>query len=270
MFMTEPQPNRPFRWTQAPTTPWGAALVCDPLAEIAPHLFTVGNLQLRDDHAEWSAVAAAFGITTQRIRLIRQVHGVAVAAARNGVAPPPVAPEADVIVSDDASVAVAVRVADCAPVLIADSRLGNVCAVHAGWRGTMLGAVKQGVRALIEVLETRPSDLVAAIGPCLGPCCGEVGPEVVDAFRANGHDQASLEAWFSPGASGRPYLDLWKANRDQLVAAGVAAENVHIAGLCSKTHAGLMHSYRAEGQRAGRMLGIIRKRPVSRGKRVTL
>ena len=60
--MTEPQPNRAFRWTQAP---WGAALVCDPLAEIAPHFFTVGNLQLRDDPNEWAKVARAMEVTPE-------------------------------------------------------------------------------------------------------------------------------------------------------------------------------------------------------------
>ena len=116
------------------------------------------------------------------------------------------------------------------------------------------------VRALGTELGSKPSDLVAAIGPCLGPCCGEVGPEVVDAFRAAGHNTRALERWFSDGATGRPYLDLWQANRDQLTTAGLTDDAVFVAGLCSKTHAGLMHSYRAEGQKAGRMVGIIRKR----------
>jgi YfiH family protein len=259
--MTEPQPNRAFRWTQAA---WGAALVCDPLAEVAPHLFTVGNLQLRDNPDEWAAVARAMDVTPDQVLLIRQVHGATVAFVRRGVPDAWTMPEADAVISDDLSAAIAVRVADCAPVLIADRRLGVVAAIHAGWRGTMQSIVVEGVKALTRKLRSKPSDLIAAIGPCLGPCCGEVGPEVVDAFRAAGHSERVLANWFSNGASGRPYLDLWQANRDQLMAAGLSEDAVFVAGLCSKTYAGLMHSYRAEGQKAGRMVGIIKSRAVVR------
>ena len=76
------------------------------------------------------------------------------------------------------------------------------------------------------------------------------------------HGEKVLERWFSDGATGRPYLDLWQANRDQLVASGLSEDAVFVAGLCSKTYGGLMHSYRAEGQKAGRMVGIIKSRAV--------
>jgi YfiH family protein len=253
--MTEPQPHHAFRWTRAR---WGPALVCEPLATIAPHLFTVGNLQLRDNPAEWAAVADAMKVTPGKVRLIKQVHGAAVAVVRRGDPETWTTPEADAVTSDDPAAAIAVRVADCAPVLIADRRLGVVAAIHAGWRGTMQSIASAGVKALIEEMGSKPADLIAAIGPCLGPCCGEVGPEVVETFRAAGHGPHALERWFSEGATGRPYLDLWQANRDQLTGVGVPEDSVFVAGLCSKTYAGLMHSYRAEGAKAGRMVGIIR------------
>jgi YfiH family protein len=156
-------------------------------------------------------------------------------------------------------VAIGVRVADCAPILLADRRTGAVAAIHAGWRGTVERAAIAGVQALSAEFGAEPNDLVAAVGPCLGPCCGEVGPEVVDAFRAAGHDAHQIAAWFSPSPSGRPYLDLWRANRDQLAAAGIAPANIHIAELCTRSHPDVFHSYRAAGQNAGRMLGVIRK-----------
>src|SRR5688500_5432652 len=71
MFMFQPQPNRAFEWTQAP---WGPALRCVPLQRVAPHLFTVGNLQLRDDDTEWKAVAGMLDVPPGRLFLIRQVH----------------------------------------------------------------------------------------------------------------------------------------------------------------------------------------------------
>jgi YfiH family protein len=253
--MIQPQPSGGFAWTQAS---WGPALKCAPLLEVADHLFTIGNLQLRDDPSEWDEVARAMDVATEQVLLIRQVHRVDVATARRGRVGAWQRPEADVIVSDDPDAAVGVRVADCAPILIGDRRRCAVAAIHAGWRGTVQRAAITGVRRLTAEFGSNPKDLVAAVGPCLGPCCGEVGEEVVDAFRQAGHDRIDVDAWFSPAPSGRPYLDLWRANRDQLRAAGVPADQIHVAALCTKTHADWLHSYRTAGAHAGRMAALIK------------
>jgi YfiH family protein len=250
-----PKPTDGFEWTQAP---WGSALRCRPLLEVAPHLFSTANLQLKEDAREWNLVASALGVPPDRVLLVRQVHRAGVAIARRGRPGEWIRPEADVIISDDPSAAIGVRIADCAPILIADRRRSAVAAAHAGWRGTVQRVAMSAVRALTTEFGSDPADLVAAVGPCLGPCCAEVGSEVVDAFRDAGHGEGDLDTWFRTGASGRPYLDLWMANRRQLEAAGVRPDNVHVAGLCTKTHAGLLHSYRVTGERAGRMVGVIR------------
>lgn len=208
----------------------------------------------------WDTVASRMGVAAERLRLIQQVHGVSVALARAGSAAAWPRPEADVIVSDDPDSAIGVRVADCAPVLIADRRQGVVGAVHAGWRGTMKAAASVAVKAMGEHFGSRPRDLVAAIGPCLGPCCGEVGPEVVDLFRDAGHAPRDLARWFAPGETGRPYLNLWNANRDQLERAGIPSSQIHSAEICTKTHAAVLHSYRVQGPGVGRMVGVIRAR----------
>ena len=257
MFMPELQPSGAFEWTQAAG---GRALRCRPLLAYAPHLFTSRDLTLRDSHAEWSAVAEAVGADAARLRLISQVHGVGVAVVRPGNAAPSIRPEADIIISDDPDTAIGVRVADCAPVLLADTRLGGVGAAHAGWRGTMQGAVGHAVAAMRDHLGSRPADLIAAIGPCLGACCGEVGPEVVEAFTQAGHARQAIARWFQPGQGDRSHLDLGLANRDQLAAAGVPPDRIFDAGLCTKSHATLFHSYRAHGAGAGRMAGVIRAR----------
>jgi YfiH family protein len=231
-----------------------------PLAGLADHLFTAGNLQLRDNEQEWAAVAGVLQVAPADILLIRQVHRADVAVARYGRVGSWHRPDADVIVSDDPSVAIGVRVADCAPILLADRDRRAVAAVHAGWRGTVERAAMAAVRALTDGFGVVPGALVAAIGPCLGPCCGEVGAEVVDTFRAAGHDSHDITAWFSPSPSGKPYLDLWRANRDQLAAAGISPANIHVAALCTKSHSELFHSYRAAGPHAGRMLGVIKKK----------
>ena len=79
-------------------------------------------------------------------------------------------------------------------------------------------------------------------------------------FTEAGHADATVERWFATGPSGRPYFDLWQANRDQLEAAGVGRERIFSAGLCTRSHPDVFHSYRAKGPEAGRMLGIIRAR----------
>lgn len=205
-------------------------------------------------------MAGLIGVGAERLLLVRQVHGAAVAIAGRGRPDPWSRPEADVIASDDASSAIGVRMADCAPVLVADRRTGVAAAAHAGWRGTVQRAAATAVEALRARFGSHPSDLVAAVGPCLGPCCGEVGPEVVQAFIDAGHSRASVGRWFSTGPAGRPYVDLWRANADQLEAAGIPGQHIHVARLCTKTHADVLHSYRAAGEESGRMVAIIRPR----------
>ena len=238
-------------------------LQCRPLLELADHFFTAGDLALRADDREWTAVAQQIGLPLEQLFLIRQIHRADVAVARRGRTGRWDRPDADAIVSNDPSNAIGVRVADCAPILLADRRGGAVGAVHAGWRGAVQEAAAAGVEAMTREFGSAPRDLIAAIGPCLGPCCGEVGPEVVEAFREAGHGKDRIARWFASGPSGRPYLDLWRANADQLEAAGLEAGNIHVAGLCTKTHAGVLHSYRAEGERAGRMAGVIRARALA-------
>ena len=232
-------------------------LRCRPLLEIADHFFTAAPLQLRKDD-EWTELAAFAGVPRSRLRLLHQVHGraIAVSAAENtdGWAPP----EADGVVSNDSDVALVVRVADCAPVLLADRRLGVAAAVHAGWRSTLQRIVAAAVATMREQYGTRPADLVAAIGPSLGECCGEMGGEVVEAFRAAGHHPADVARWFSAAAGERPHFDLWGANRDQLEACGVPPDAIFVSGLCTRTYDDVFHSYRARGQEAGRMAGVIR------------
>jgi polyphenol oxidase len=277
-----PRPAEHFAWVPAP---WGAVLQCEPLAALAPHFFTTRSLgfvptavprqgQAQDD---WGRVAAAIGVTPARIHRMHQVHGcTAVPIYDRGDSPDTgnpaigspdvgnpdtvstVPPEADALVTDARDVALAVRVADCVPLLMADRRTGAVAAVHAGWRGTAAGIAAAAVRRLQQEYGSRPDDVVAAIGPSIGACCYQVGPSVLEGFQHDGHSQALVATWFSPDEGDRLRLDQWAANRDQLIAAGVPAGQVYIAQLCTMTHLSVFYSYRAEG-RTGRLLGVIRR-----------
>jgi hypothetical protein len=161
-----------------------------------------------------------------------------------------------------------------------------VAAVHAGWRGTAADAARSAVEALAHHFGSAPEHLVAAIGPSIGPCCYRVGQDVRAAFEAAGARDGSIDAWFSetpagsalrgvpgtdPSASGGGpalFLDTWRANADQLRRAGVPAGQIHVSRVCTSCHRDTFHSYRVDGERAGRMVGIIRPRGRSSGERL--
>jgi YfiH family protein len=253
--MTLPQPNRAFEWAQAS---WGAILQCSALIPTANHFFTIRNLTLRDSADEWTAVARQIGVSVDDLLLVRQVHGATVAVASADRPRPWPRPDADAAISNDSSAAIGILVADCVPILLAEEDGRVVAAVHAGWRGTAKRAVIAAVEALQSRYGVRPQRLIAAVGPCIGPCCYEVSEETREAFRAAGHHADMLERWFSPRGPGKFHLDLWTATRDQLEGAGVNAAGIYVAELCTKTHADRLHSYRVDGGTAGRMLAVIR------------
>src|SRR5262245_1481783 len=258
-YMSLPSLPDTFEWTHES---WGAGLRCLPLAGLAPHLFTTRQLSLTAPNDEHQ-LAAALGV--ERIAFARQVHGRAVVVVRRGQRIPDDRPEADAFVSDATDVAVAVRAADCVPLLLADRTRGVVAAVHAGWRGTAARTAVAALDALAREFGTRPMDVVAAIGPSIGPCCYEVGSELVDAFAAAKHERYLIDRWFlAPvpprGSRERPKLrlDVPGANRDQLLLAGVPDDQIHTSGLCTAMHLDVLTSYRAEKEQAGRLVGVIR------------
>ena len=125
-----------------------------------------------------------------------------------------------------------------------------VAAAHAGWRGTAAGVARAAVGALLAG-GSRPEDLVAATGPCIGPCCYEVGDELRAAFGEKGAE------FFRPGPRGRPHLDVRAANERQLREAGIAESRIHRVADCTRCRADLYHSYRRDGKGAGRMINFV-------------
>ncbi len=255
-----PEVHDPFEWLEQP---WGPALACRAIGDVARHLFTSRHLQLSGLDG-WDAVAASMGVTPGRVLRLRQVHGNVVVVVVMG-APVLEPSDGDALISNDPSVALAVRAADCAPILLADRETGAVAAVHAGWRGTAASVVTATVTTMHEVFGTSPGNIVAAIGPAIGTCCYEVGSELVDAFAAAGHQRHLIDRWFvSPpparGEQRRPSmrLDIAGANRDQLILAGVREADIHASGLCTASHLDVLTSFRAERENAGRLAGVIR------------
>jgi YfiH family protein len=249
-----------FYWADAP---WGAALRCRPLDELATHVFTTRQLTL--NHSDYEQLAHVVGV--EHVMTLTQVHGASAVVIRRGSSPPTAPPEADILVSNDPAVAIAVRAADCVPILMVDRVTGAVAAVHAGWRGTAARAAVSAVNTMQHEFGTHPRDVVAAIGPSIGPCCYQVGSDLVDAFAAAGHERYLIERWFSTpppprGSRERTQLrlDVAAANRDQLVLAGVPERQTYDSRLCTAMHLDVLTSYRAEKEKAGRIAGVIAAR----------
>jgi hypothetical protein len=189
-------------------------------------------------------VGEAVGVPPRRWATADQVHGASVATVE---APGP-QPATDGLVTDVPGLLLAIGVADCAPVLLADADAGVIGACHAGWRGTVGGVVPNTVAAMQD-LGARPGRMRAYVGPCIGPESFEVGPEVAAQF-----DDAFV--LHPPGAE-KPHVDLKAAIRAQLTAAGLPEASVEASPHDTMAEADRFFSYRAANGRTGRMLGVI-------------
>jgi len=189
----------------------------------------------------WSDIPALFA----NLATLKQIHSAECTAAEGR---PGELGRGDALLEDTPGAVVAVKTADCVPILLVDERRRAVAAVHAGWRGTAAGIARRAVAAMHERFGSVPADLLAAIGPAIGPCCYEVGPEVAAQF----------------GMDGDVHLDLESENRRQLLEAGVAAGKINGASLCTMCHPEDFHSFRRDRQSAGRQYTFVGIRPAAR------
>jgi purine-nucleoside/S-methyl-5'-thioadenosine phosphorylase / adenosine deaminase len=166
----------------------------------------------------------------------------------------------DVIVSNTPHVLAGVKTADCVPILLGDPVTRSFAAVHAGWRGTLASAVLVAVQRLNDAYGARPEDVVVAIGAAAGPCCYEVGAEVIGAFTKRFEGGADL---FTKTRPGHAKVDLLKANQDQLISVGVQKDRIHTAPICTMCRTDLFFSYRKEKSvngKVGRLMAVIGRR----------
>lgn len=168
--------------------------------------------------------------------------------------------EADGLMTSATGVLLGIQTADCVPVFVVDTRLRAVANFHAGWRGTAARVVEVGVAKMMAEFGSRPEELVAAIGPSIGACCYSVGDEVFEAFTSG---FAYGEALFSRGADAgsAAHLNLWEANRRQLLDCGILAGRISVVGECTGC-AGLpgqsrYFSHRCEKGFTGRMMSVV-------------
>jgi YfiH family protein len=196
----------------------------------------------------------AIGSASSALFTTSQVHGAAVCAV--SAASDPIALrgyEADALVAPAGRLAVAVRTADCVPVLLFDADSGAVAAVHAGWRGVARGVVEAGVTALIQIGKDAPRRLCAALFPHIGRCCFEVGEDVAQQLAALHPDPASVV----DRSRSKPHVDLAAIVRAKLLALGMLDENIERVAGCTRCEPERFFSYRRDGQRSGRHVAAI-------------
>lgn len=165
---------------------------------------------------------------------VKQIHSAICVAAEGRCG---VLGEGDALLEDQPGSAIAIKTADCIPILLVDQRHRAVAAVHAGWRGTVARIAARAVEAMRQRFGAEPRDLHAAIGPGIGKCCYEVGAEVAAEF----------------GERGRTHISLPDANRSQLLEAGVTPGRIYASNLCTMCLAEEFHSFRRDGEAAGRL-----------------
>ena len=194
----------------------------------------------------------ALGRAPESIHDVWQVHSVDVIYAD---APRPLEREyqkADIMLTDNPQVTLFMRFADCTPIMLYDLNKNAIGIVHAGWLGTVRGAVRTAVQAMQEQFTSNPADILAAIGPAIGPDHYEVGDDVI----AQVKDAFGTDAAFLLEAHGDSiHFNLWKANQILLEGAGV--EHIEIANICTACHLDDWFSHRGEKGKTGRFGALL-------------
>lgn len=223
--------------------------------------FSEGNGDIRDSKEnvfENHRIAAeVFGLDVSDVCRSVQTHTATVELVTDsdrgrGLTTAPFDHGVDGLVTCETDILLSVRTADCVPVLLCDKTAGVCAAVHAGWRGTVGGITKNAI-SLMEKQGAKRENIIAAVGPCIGKCCYEVGKELFDEFTSASPDYSDF---FTP--AGEKYmLDLNLANETIMLEAGILPEHISVAGLCTKCHGDRFFSHRRQGAVRGTLSAFI-------------
>lgn len=196
-------------------------------------------------------IAAHFPVTQKSMTFMNQVHSDNVVNKTNKK---PSFPTADAIITKERQIALCLKTADCVPCFLYDSQNKVIAAIHAGWRGTALKLVKKTLKKLEQLYKSEPNNIFAFIGPAIGPCCYNVGKDVVEHF----HFLGKAKQDFIQKIKGEKYmLDLKGINAFLLAQLGIPEENIEISDLCTSCNEELFYSYRRDKDKAGRNISFI-------------
>lgn len=204
----------------------------------------------------WRTLAQAFDLDSDCFFLLRQVHGEDVLILdrsfhRETFSAPPAY---DATITDQPNLALCVKTADCVPVFLVDPSKRVIANIHAGWKGTARNIAGKVVATLVERFGSQVSDLLAVIGPAIGPCCYEVDDPVVAALE----DWRDIEDICRPSLhQNRWMLDLPRLNQAQLIRSGLAAQQISRIDLCTSCREDLFFSHRRDRGHTGRQVHFI-------------
>jgi YfiH family protein len=197
----------------------------------------------------------ALGLGTATLATLSQIHSDRLHIIEEKKGQWNLRPQGDALATRLKSVALAVQIADCFPILMVDPAARAIAGVHAGWRGTLARIVSKTVRAMKLGLDCVPARLMVAIGPGIRRCCFEVGAEVVAAFEKEFPGVRLAEPPAADTGSSR--LDLRRALDVQFAEAGIPQSQVFDLGLCTRCRVDEFFSYRGEGPKSGRLMAVI-------------
>lgn len=209
-------------------------------------------------------LASIPGISVKNFAICKQIHGDDVVVLNQNLIDMKASTyfsniaEADAMITNIPGICIMILIADCVPILICDASKKAIGITHAGWRGTVKQIVNKSVENMVDEYNSNPKDIIAGIGPSIGPCCYEVGPEVITEFEKTMNGTNDIVT--NRTDNGKGYLNLRLANKKQLLQAGVLEGNIDMADLCTFCHPDLFYSYRHQGKKSGRFAaGIMLK-----------
>lgn len=210
--------------------------------------------------------AALFEKEAKQLTFAKQIHSANIAQVPRGYEGGAF-DDVDALITDAKQTPLVILTADCAAVFLYDAHNHAIGIVHAGWRGTVAGIAADTVRRMHAAFGTFPHDIMACIGPSIGPCCYEVGDEVINAVSETlpdytdevlvEPDMASAGSFRESVNAGRKHFDLWRANEIMLADVGVPETQIEVARLCTSCRTDIFYSHRAEKGITGRFGGFM-------------
>jgi hypothetical protein len=203
-----------------------------------------------------SLLTRSFGARIEHLVTVNQVHGtdLLVIDAPNPDYSHFLKLECDGIITNQPGLMIGICIADCVPLILLDPVKKVAAALHAGWKGTAGEIARKGVEALVKMFDSAPADILAAVGPGIGPCCYEVDTPVMEAFNKSG---SGWDLFAVERGNGKWGLDLSAANRHQLMLSGLREEHIEYSELCVSCNHDLFFSYRRDNGDTGRQMGFI-------------
>jgi YfiH family protein len=226
----------------------------------------IGYGSPRDKNDAWEMRqqwCEAIGVDPNAMVLVGQVHGADVFEAHQhhaGMGSSPDRPQAayaDALMTDQPGLVLTTLHADCLPILLVDPERPAVAAIHAGWRGTVEDVAGATVRAMRDVYGSDPATILAFLGPGIGGCCNEVGPEVTAAWREQAQNLGPLAELAVTVPSEKEHLDIPRANALLLQRAGIQPDHIEMSSICTKCSTDDWFSHRGHGAGAGRQASMI-------------